>query len=293
VAARPVALPQRLLGMILVTHPIPSLMYVVAVALFSVLAAASSGHAIAPTTLARVLVGVACAQVAIGTLNDYMDRELDARSGRSKPLVLGLITPRMALGQVISATILLLLLMMPLGWVALTLGIVIEGLGLAYDLGLKRTPISGLLYAIYFPLIPLLAWAVFGSYQPFLLWVLPFGAALGLAMNIANSLPDLESDTQAGVRGLPHLLGLRNGLTIVWVTPPLIYLVMLLLDRVGLVPARTLGLALAGVAATLPVALAALLYLRRPTAQTLRITFYIQALGVVAMSAAWFFAVAL
>jgi 4-hydroxybenzoate polyprenyltransferase len=293
VAARPVALPQRLLGMILATHPIPSLMYVVAVALFSVLAAVSSGHAIAPTTLARVLVGVAGAQVAIGTLNDYMDRELDAQSRRSKPLVLGLITPRMALGQVISATILLLLLMMPLGWVALILGIFIEGLGLAYDLGLKRTPISGLLYAIYFPLIPLLAWAVFGTYQPFLLWVLPFGAALGLAMNIANSLPDLESDTQAGVRGLPHLLGLRNGLVIVWATPPLIYLVMLVLDLVGLVPARSLGLALAGVAATFPVALAALLYFRRPTAQTLRITFYIQALGVVAMSAAWFFAVAL
>jgi 4-hydroxybenzoate polyprenyltransferase len=286
-------LPQRLLGMLLVTHPIPSLMYVTAVALFSVLAAYSSGHAIVPATLARVLVGVACAQVAIGTLNDYMDRELDAQSGRSKPLVTGLITPRMALGQVISATILLLLLFMTLGWIALLLGMLIEGLGLAYDLGLKSTPFSGLLYAIYFPLIPLLAWVVFGSYQPFLWWVLPFGAALGLAMNIANSLPDLESDTEAGVRGLPHLLGLRNGLAVVWITPPAVYLVMALLDLFGIAPAQSLGLALAGIAATLPVAIAALLYFRRPNAHTLRITFYIQALGVVAMSAAWFFAVAL
>ena len=32
--ARPVSLSQRLLGMLLVTHPIPSLMYVTAVALF-------------------------------------------------------------------------------------------------------------------------------------------------------------------------------------------------------------------------------------------------------------------
>ncbi|HEX3270788.1 MAG TPA: UbiA family prenyltransferase [Ktedonobacterales bacterium] len=288
-----VGLPQRLLGMLLVTHPIPSLMYVTAVALFSVLAAYSSGHAIIPATLARVLVGVACAQVAIGTLNDYMDRELDAQSGRSKPLVMGLITPRMALGQVICATILLLLLFMPLGWVALLLGMLIEGLGLAYDLGLKSTPFSGLLYAIYFPLIPLLAWVVFGSYQPFLWWVLPFGAALGLAMNIANTLPDLESDTEAGVRGLPHLLGLRNGLAVVWITPPAVYLVMALLDLFGIVPAQPLGLALAGVAATLPVAIAAFLYFRRPEAHTLRITFYIQAAGVLAMAAAWFFAVAL
>jgi 4-hydroxybenzoate polyprenyltransferase len=291
--ARPVRLSQRLLGMLLVTHPVPSLMYVAAVALFSVLAAVSSGQAIAPATLARVLIGVACAQVAIGTLNDYMDRELDAQSKRSKPLVLGLITPRMALGQVIAATILLLPLMAPLGGVALLLGMLIEGLGLAYDLGLKSTPFSGLLYAVYFPLIPLLAWTVFGSYQPFLWWVLPFGAALGLAMNIANSLPDLEADSEAGVRGLPHMLGLRKGLAVVWITPPAIYLIMTILALSGIVPGRPLGLALAGVAATLPVAIAALLYWRRPSAHTLRITFYIQALGVVAMSAAWFFAVAL
>src|SRR5256885_4196519 len=148
--------------------------------------------------------------------------------------------------------------MMASGWVALILGMLIEGLGLAYDLGLKSTPFSGLLYAIYFPLIPLLAWAVFGSYQPFLWWVLPFGAALGLAMNIANSLPDLEADTAAGVRGLPHRLGLRNGLAVVWVTLPLVYLAMALLDLFGIVPAQPLGLALAGVAATLPVAIAAL-----------------------------------
>src|SRR5262249_561046 len=251
------------------------------------------GKELLPGTRARVLIGVAWSQIAIGTLNAYMDRALDAQSGRSKPLVIGLITPRIALGQVISATILLLLLFMPLGWIALLLGILIEGLGLAYDLGLKSTPFSGLLYAVYFPLIPLLAWVVFGSYQPFLWWVLPFGAALGLAMNIANTLPDLESDTEAGVRGLPHLLGLRNGLAVVWITPPAIYLVMALLDLFGIVPAQPLGLALAGVAATLPVAIAALLYFRQPEARTLRITFYIQALGVVAMSAAWFAAVAL
>jgi 4-hydroxybenzoate polyprenyltransferase len=268
-------------------------MYVVAVALFSILAAYSSGHAIAPATLARVLVGVACAQIAIGTLNDYMDRDLDAQSKRPKPLVTGLITPRMALVQVIVATILMLALVAPLGWIALLLSIFIEGLGLAYDLGLKRTLYSGLLYALYFPLIPLLAWVVYGSYQPFLWWVVPFGAALGLAMNIANSLPDLESDTEAGVRGLPHLLGLRTGLAVVWITPPAVYLIMALLDLFGIVPAQPVGIALAGVAALLPVAIAALLYYRRPGPQTLRMTFYIQALGVVAMSAAWFFAVAL
>jgi hypothetical protein len=68
---------------------------------------------------------------------------------------------------------------------------------------------------------------------------------------------------------------------------------MVVLDLFGVVPGQPFGMALAGVAATLPVAIAALLYFRQPTAETLRITFYIQALGVVAMAAAWFFAVAL
>src|SRR5258707_3305138 len=94
IAARPtgraIGVHQPLLGLLLVTHPIPSALYVVAVALFSFLAAAAAHRAVDPWLLARVLAGVACAQVAIGTLNDYRDRALDAASKPAKPLVRGL-----------------------------------------------------------------------------------------------------------------------------------------------------------------------------------------------------------
>lgn len=288
-----VGLGWRLLGLVLVTHPIPSAMYVVAVGLFSWLASAASHRPIAPLVLAQVLVGVACAQIAIGTLNDYRDRALDAVSKPSKPLVRGLITPRMALTQVAIATAILLLVMAPLGPLPLLLGVLIEALGIAYDLWFKGSLVSGLLYAVYFPLIPLLAWAVFGTWQPFLPWILPIGAALGVAMNVANSLPDLEEDRAAGVRGLPHLLGLRRGLALVWITPPAIFALMWALSLSGVVPAHAPGLSLAGVAAGVPVALTLALYLVRPTAATLRLNFILQALGVVAMATAWFAAVAL
>jgi 4-hydroxybenzoate polyprenyltransferase len=288
-----VGLPRRLLGLLLVTHPIPSAMYVLAVALFSFLAATASHRPLEPWLLAQVLVGVACAQIAIGTLNDYRDRALDAASKPSKPLVRGLITPQMALAQVLVATVLVLILFAPLGLLAFALGVLIEGLGVAYDLWFKGTLVSGLLYALYFPLIPLLAWTVFGRYQPFLPWIVPIGAALGVAMNVANSLPDLEGDIAAGVRGLPHVLGLRRGMALAWSMPLVVFGLMLLLDVTRIVPAHPLGLAVAGVAALLASLLSPILYARRPVPVTLRITFYVQALGVVALATAWFAAVAL
>jgi geranylgeranylglycerol-phosphate geranylgeranyltransferase len=292
-ATQAVPLPQRALGLLLVTHPIPSSLYVVAVALFSLLAARASHRPLDPLLLARVLAGVACTQIAIGTLNDYRDRALDALSKPAKPLVRGLITPRMALIQVGVATLLALVLFAPLGPLPLLLGALIEGLGVAYDLWFKGTIVSGLLYAVYFPLIPLLAWAVFGRYQPFLPWILPFGAALGVAMNVANSLPDLEDDLAAGVQGLPHLLGLRRGIALAWITPPVVAGALMALSALNIVPARSPGLALAVAAALLSALLPLALYARHPSPETLRTTFYVQALGVVVLATAWFAAVAL
>ena len=282
----------RALGFLLVTHPIPSAMYVVAVGLFSWLAAIAAHRPLDAGNLARVLVAMACAQAAIGATNDYCDRERDARSQPSKPLVRGLITPNQALALACICSAALLLLITPLGLVPLVLGLLVEGLGLAYDLRYKGSPVSGLLYAVYFPLIPLLAWAVFGRWQPFLPWIVPLGAILGVAMNIANSLPDLQDDIAKGLRGLPHLLGFRRGLAVAWAAPLASLVLLWALDVTGLVAARTPGMLVATGAAILSVALAAALYLLRPRPATLRLTFIVQALGVVALATGWLAAVA-
>jgi 4-hydroxybenzoate polyprenyltransferase len=283
---------ERLLGLLLVIHPIPSAMYVVAVALFSPLAADAAHRTLDGGTLARVLIAVACTQMAIGATNDYRDRGIDQISRPEKPLVRGLIEPWHAATLAAAATVCMLALMAPLGPAVLLLGILIEGLGLAYDLGLKGTPASALLYAIYFPLIPLLAWTVFGSRQAFLPWLLPVGALLGVAMNIANSLPDLEDDQAAGVRGLPHLLGKQRSLAAAWGLPILALLLAWVLDLVGAAPARTTAMAAATAAVLLSTLAAMGLFQRRPTPSTLRTTFIIQALGVVGMGAGWLAAVA-
>jgi 4-hydroxybenzoate polyprenyltransferase len=284
-------LPNRLLGLLLATHPVPSAMYVVMTAFLAFVAASAAHRPLDPAALVRVLIAVGAAQIAIGSLNDYRDRELDA--GRpDKPIPLGLIAPWHALALCLAASVVMLLSSIPLGPLAFVLCLLIEGLGLAYDLWFKGSPISALLFAAYFPLFPLLAWTVFGRWQPFLPWLLPFGALLGVAMNVANSLPDLEADRAAGVRGLPHLLGLRRGLAVAWGTPPLVFAGMLTLALTGIVPARLPGMLVAAAGALLSVLAAMLLYRANPQPATLRRTFLIQGVGVLLLAGGWIAAVA-
>jgi 4-hydroxybenzoate polyprenyltransferase len=290
--ARP-TLPRRLLGYLRVTHPLPSAMYVVATALLSVVAAAAARRPLDGAALARVLVAVGCAQIAVGSFNDYCDRALDAAEGRTdKPIVGGLITPRGAVALGVAATIVMLVAIAPLGPLPLVLGLLIEGLGLAYDFRFKGTPVSAVLFAVYFPLFPLLAWTLFGRWQPFLPWLLPFGAALGIAMNVANTLPDLDADRAAGVRGLPHLLGFRRGLLVAWGAPLAVLACMVLLAVTGLVPAHGPGLWIAGAATLLVAGLSVALYRRRAVPATLRTTFLLQGFGVIALAGGWIAAAA-
>jgi 4-hydroxybenzoate polyprenyltransferase len=112
-------------------------------------------------------------------------------------------------------------------------------------------------------------------------------------MNIANSLPDLENDRASGVRGFPHVLGKRKSLVLAWCLPALALALIWLLDLFGTVPASPPGLLLASVAGLAAIGVAALLTLRRPTDQTLRAAFVIQALGVLGIGGGWLTAVAL
>jgi 4-hydroxybenzoate polyprenyltransferase len=240
----------------------------------------------------RLLISVECTQLAIGAINDYQDRVEDVGTNRLKPIARGWIAPWEAIAIAIFATAVIFVIAPSLGILPFAILLLIEALGLSYDLWFKGTVLSGVLYAIGLPLSPLLSWSVFGRWQPFLPWLLPLGAALGIAMNVANTLPDLEADRAAGIRGLPHLLGLRRGLFVAWLTPPLVLAGILLLHVTGVVPARSPGLWLVVVAALLPSALAAALYRRRPVSATLRATFLLQGVGVILLAGGWIAAVA-
>ena len=47
-------------------------------------------------------------------------------------------------------------------------------------------------------------------------WLLPLGALIGLALHLANTLPDIDGDAPHGVRGLAHRLGPRRSMSAGW-----------------------------------------------------------------------------
>lgn len=199
------------LGFFLLCHPIPVLFHTVAVTMLALLAV---WPAIAWTTVAFVIVAHMAMQCSIAVLNDYCDRRVDAVSKRDKPLVRGLVTPREALifGMLLIA--LMVVLLLPLNPLALVVSLLYLLLGLAYNLGLKATPLSGIVFALAIPLIPVYAFVGVGHIVPFVFWLVPVAALLGIALNLANSLPDSEQDAAQGVRTLAVVLGMRRTLIV-------------------------------------------------------------------------------
>src|SRR6266508_1260831 len=98
-----------------------------------------------------------------------------------------------------------------------TLGLAAVGLACAwsYDLWLKGTAASVLPFAIALPLVPLFGYGAAGRFPPVLWWAWPIGALAAVAVHLADSLPDVESDRAAGVHGLAPRLGVRAAGTLV------------------------------------------------------------------------------
>ena len=149
--------------------------------------------------------GMLCYQFAIGVANDLVDAPDDATNKPWKAIPRGLITRRAAtllvaglagLGMIVTAGL-------PLG--AWFIGMGGLACGLAYDVQLKRTPLSWLPFALAFPLIPVWVFVAFDRWGGLLWWAFPLGGILGLALHLANQAPDVPKE--AHIRGLAHSLG--------------------------------------------------------------------------------------
>ena len=162
------------------------------------------------TTILLLLAGQAAMQFSIGILNDYCDRHLDAAGGKNKPIVRGLVRPHEALLAGLFMIVVMLVILLPfnfLTWLA-ALGYLV--LGQIYNLGLKSTPMSGILFALAMPLLPLYAFAGVGRIPSMVLWFIPIGALLGVALNLANALPDVEEDAASKANTLAVVLGVKG-----------------------------------------------------------------------------------
>lgn len=194
----------RIVSLLLSSHPGPG----AAVTLVAVVLSIAIG--LEPWRIVLLGLAVLCNQWSVGLSNDWIDAERDAAVGRSdKPVARGWIAASAVRNAAFATAVAAMLLTVPLGLPATLAHAAFILSAWAYNLGLKRTPLSVLPYVVSFGLLPMIV--TLARPVPALAagWAIALGALLGIAAHFANVLPDLEDDRATGVRGLPHRMGRR------------------------------------------------------------------------------------
>jgi len=279
-----------LLGFFLLSHPVPVLFHIIAVTIFTLLAAWQ--HPIW-YVIALVIAAHAAMQISIAMINDYCDRKLDAEGKKNKPIPRGLVTPREALiaGLIMIAVMLALLLLLPP--LALFVSLCYLVLGQAYNLGLKSTPWSGIVFALAMPLIPLYAFAGVGRVLPFLFWLVPLGFFLGVALNLANSLPDIEKDAAGGAKTLAVFLGVKRSFLACQLLVVLSAAFIGLLTVLRIVPARPWIIVAVLIIACLSIEARVVFFGPEKPVETRKLYFYLVTLTSIVLVGGWLLGVLL
>lgn len=192
-------------GLVRACHPEP---VIVVTALVTALAVASGRSA---GGCALVAGAILTGQLSVGWCNDRLDAGRDIATGRrDKPLVTGAVAARTVTAAAAAALALCVPLSLASGPAAGAAHLVGVAAAWSYNLGVKRTAVSWLPYAVGFGLLP--AFVTLGlpghPWPP--AWSTAAGALLGVGAHITNVLPDIDADLAGGVRGLPHRLGHRR-----------------------------------------------------------------------------------
>lgn len=194
-------------GFFSLCHPGPVLLHMIAVTGFVLLAVWPQMHW---STIILLLAAHLAMQLSIAVFNDYCDRQRDTLSKKNKPIVRGLVLPHEALFIAVLLMLIMVLLLLPLNPLALLISLLYLVCGQSYNLGIKATPLSGIVFALAIPLIPVYAFVGTGHFVPLVLWQIPVIALLGVVLNLANALPDIETDAASQARTLAVTLGVRG-----------------------------------------------------------------------------------
>jgi 4-hydroxybenzoate polyprenyltransferase len=196
----------RARALIIASHPGPCLAIS---ALATLLAAQAAPHGIGPALTGPAMLA---GQLSIGWSNDALDARRDAAAGRTdKPVATGAISARAVWIAAFTSLLAGLAMALAIGVVTAIILALIVGAAWAYNLGLKSTPASGLMYILGFGPIPAYAASTLPGH-PLPTWFATAAAALvGLGGHFANVLPDLAADQATGVNGLPQQVAARWG----------------------------------------------------------------------------------
>ncbi len=200
-------------GALFVIHLFPAVMNAAAGIVFYLIAAD------VPAFFAggAVALSIFLVSASVGSMNDFLDVDLDRRTKPEKPIARGDLKPRTAFAISVLSAVVGVLLSAVLGLPVMVVALLVLASGLAYDVWLKGTLWSWVPYGIGIPALPVWGFLAAGRFTPVLLLSFPLGVLISLALYLANTIPDLEGDTAFGIKGLAHRLGLRRSLIATWV----------------------------------------------------------------------------
>ena len=196
----------RMRALVIASHPGPSLAIT---AMATVLAAEA-----APTGFGPVLVAPAmlAGQLSVGWSNDACDAARDVAAGRTdKPVARGEISVRSLWVAAVVSVVAGLAMAAAISLLTMGILALLVGAGWAYNLGLKSTPWSGVMYLLGFGPLPAYAASTLPGQPAPRFWVCVAAGLVGLGAHFVNVLPDLAADLSSGVRGLPQLVAARWG----------------------------------------------------------------------------------
>ncbi|WP_228924829.1 UbiA family prenyltransferase [Streptomyces sp. DH7] len=195
----------RVVGLALACHPGPAL------AVTALGCALALGSGLDGPRSALVTAAVLTGQLSVGWCNDAYDARRDADADRrGKPAADGTVEARAVWAAAAVAFVLCVPLSLACGALAGAVHLAAVTAAWLYNLRLKATALSWLPYVAGFGALPTaVALSLPGGPWP-RWWTVTAGALLGFAAHLADTLPDIAADRAAGIRGLPHRLGVRG-----------------------------------------------------------------------------------
>lgn len=194
-------------------HAVPLL--AVMLATLALAGIVASGFPPAYPTL-PLLLAMLGGQLAVGVTNELADLSRDREVRPNKPLVSGDVTIRGAWTVLLFGLALMVgagAFLGPVGFGLCALG---NGLGIAYSLWFKQTAWGALPYFLAVPLLPIWIMQLFDRFSVGLLLIYLIGGPAVVAVHLAQSLPDIDTDRSSGVTNLTALLGVSRSLGLMW-----------------------------------------------------------------------------
>jgi 4-hydroxybenzoate polyprenyltransferase len=153
--------------------------------------------------------------------------------------------------------------------------------------------LSGILFALAIPLLPVYAFAGVGRIPSMVIWFIPIAALLGVALNLANALPDVEEDAANNANTLAVVLGVKGS----FIACPLLIVLATtflgVLTILQLVPAQLWLVVPILILTALSLVTMVLSFGPDKPRTTRKVYFYLVALLCIVLAGGWFIAIRL